>query len=140
MISERTDVFVWVLIAPVIANLILNAILIPKYGLIGAVIATCFAYALGLVLAIIIGRRYYPLPLPVKAFFQIGFACMVMAAIVYNLPMHDSWPDIIHLVLKGGVGIFVYIITSWFINSAGCRGYIKSYIATRRRNDEVYNS
>jgi len=140
MISERTDVFVWVLIAPVIANLILNAILIPKYGLIGAVIATCFAYALGLVLAIIIGRRYYPLPLPVKAFFQIGFACMVMAAIVYNLPMHDSWPDIIHLVLKGGVGVFVYIITSWFINSAGCRGYVKSYIATRRRNDEVYNT
>jgi len=131
MISERTDIFVWILIGPVIANLVLNAFLIPHYGLIGAVIATCISYALGLFLAIIIGRRYYPLPLPVTAFFQIGFACLVMTIVVYNLPVPNTWPDVIQLLIKGGVGAVTYGITSWVINSAGCRVYLKNYMASR---------
>jgi len=129
MISERTDVFVWVLIAPVISNLILNILLIPRYGLIGAVIATCFAYGLGVLLAIIIGRRFYPLPLPIRAFFQISFACLLMAIVVYNLPIPDMWLDIIHLLIKGAVGVFIYIIVSLLINSAGCRSYLKNYVS-----------
>jgi len=127
MISERTDMFVWVLIVPVMINLGLNAILIPQYELIGAVIATCISYTLGFFLAIIIGRRYYPLPLPIKAFFQIVFSCVIMALIVHHLPVNEAWPDIVHLILKGSVGIIVYGITSWVINSAGCRSYIKGY-------------
>ena len=127
MISERTAIFVWVLIAPVISNLILNIILIPQYGLIGAVIATCFAYALGLLLAIVIGRRFYPLPIPVKAFFQISFACLVMAIVVHNLPIAETWLDIIELVIKGSVGAFIYVLVSLLINSAGCRSYLKNY-------------
>jgi len=140
MISERTGAFVWVLIAPVIANLILNAIFIPQYGLIGAVIATCVAYALGLVLAIIIGRRYYPLPLPLKATLQIGFACLMMAIVVYYLPVPEAWLDIIHLIIKGGIGAFVYMIVSWFTNSAGCRDYVKDYISKRQNSLEIHPS
>lgn len=131
MISERTDVFVWVLIAPVVSNIILNIILIPQYGLIGAVIATCFAYALGLTLAILIGRRFYPLPLPIKAFFQISFACLIMAATVFALPIPEAWLDIVHLIIKGSVGALTYGIVSWVINSAGCRSYIKDYLSKK---------
>jgi len=134
MISERTDMFVWILVGPVVANLILNVMLIPEYGLLGAVFATCISYALGLFLAILIGRRYYPLPLPVKAFFQIGLACLGMAAVVYNLPIPDAWPDIIHLILKGGIGAAVYAIISWAMNSAGCRTYVKDYFANKVRD------
>ena len=131
MISERTDIFVWVLVIPVIGNLILNALLIPTYGLIGAVIATCFSYALGLVVALVIGRRYYPLPIPFKSFFQISLSCLLMALIVYNVPVPDHWLDIIHLLIKGSVGVFIYLLVSWSLNSAGCKDFVKAYIATR---------
>jgi len=139
MISERTDVFVWVLIAPVAVNLILNVLFIPQYGLIGAVIATCVAYALGLILAIVIGRRYYPLPIPVKAFFQIGLSCLVMSIVVHNLPVPKTWPDIFHLIIKGGVGASVYGSVSWLINSGGCRSYIKEYFRNKADADAAYN-
>ncbi len=132
IISERTDIFVWILIPPVMINLILNAILIPDYGLIGAVIATCIAYGLGFFLAVLVGRRYYPLPLPVKAFLQIGLSCLVMATVVLALPIPKSWPDVIELALKGTVGALVYGLTSWVINSAECRSYVKEFLASRR--------
>lgn len=131
MISERTDIFVWVLIAPVALNLLLNFLLIPQYGLTGAVIATCFAYALGLLLAILIGRRFYPLPLPIKSFFQISFACLIMALVVYSLPIPETWLDIVHLIIKGSVGALTYGVVSWGLNSAGCRSYIKDYLAQK---------
>jgi len=127
MISERTDMFVLVLIVPVVANLALNILLIPQYGLIGAVFATCFAYGLGLSLAIIIGLRHYPLPLPIKAFLQISIACLLMAIIVHNLPIPDSWLDIAELLVKATIGAVVYFFASWLMNSAGCRQYIKKY-------------
>ena len=133
MISERTDLFIWVLIPPTFVNLALNWVLIPKLGLIGAVIATCLSYFMALIFAIFIGRRHYPLPLPFKALIQISFCCLFMALIVKAVPIPKDWLDLVQLCVMGAIGALSYGAISWIINSGGCRDYIKTALPRRLR-------
>jgi len=125
MLSGQTHKFVWALVAPVILNIGLNFILIPTHGLMGAVWATILSYTLALIIATILGRRDYPLPLPLRAAAEITFCSAIMATAVYLLPLSNMAPGFITLILKGAVGVFVYLIACWMINAANCRTFIK---------------
>jgi len=74
MLSGKTSMFMWAMVPPVVLNIGLNLWLIPVHGLMGAVYATVISYGLGFVLAVAIGRKFYPLPIPVRATLEIGFA------------------------------------------------------------------
>lgn len=124
MLSGKTSAFVWAMVPPVILNIGLNLWLIPRFGLMGAVYATVISYALGMVIAIVLARRNYPLPLPLKATAQVGFACVIMAAIVLNLNFPESWTGPITLVLKAAIGGSAYLSICLFINAANCRALI----------------
>lgn len=132
MLSGNTKMFVWAMVPPVILNIGMNIALIPKYGLMGAVYATVAAYALGLFTAVIVGRRYYPLPLPMKALAQISFACLVMAGVVLALPISETMPDLLEIMVKASVGIAVYGIICFGIDAANCRELIKGLAARVR--------
>jgi len=125
MLSGKTKSFVWVMVPPFVLNIGLNLWLIPIYGLLGAVIATIAAYSLGAIIGFIVARRYYPLPLPVKAILQISFACVVMAAAVLIVPWSQDWPDFVRLLAKAGFGAIIYAMTCWVINAANCRAFLK---------------
>jgi len=124
MLSEKTGMFVWALVPPVIINLTLNFMWIPKYGLIGAVYATLIAYGLGLILTLAIGRRYYPLPMPFKTLGKIIFACVLMALAVRAIPLSPAMPDILELIIKAVIGGIVYGALSLLLNIADCRTLI----------------
>lgn len=133
MLSGHTQMFVWAMVPPVILNIGLNIWLIPTMGLMGAVYATVAAYALGLVISLYVGRKYYPLPIPVRAFFEISFACAVMAGVVHSIPLPDTVPDVIVVLIKAGIGITVYGILCFGINAANCRVFIKTLLAKFRK-------
>lgn len=133
MLSGRTDMFVWAMVPPVILNIGLNLILIPKMQLMGAVWATVAAYALGLVISIIVGRRYYPLPLPLRAAFQVTLACAVMGFVVYYVPVPETTPDFIEIIIRAGVGVPVYVALCLLVNIADCRDLAVAFIEKIRR-------
>jgi len=108
MLSGQTHKFVWALVAPVILNIGLNIALIPIYGLMGAVWATILSYSLALIIATILGRRDYPLPIPVRAAAEIICCSAIMAAAVYVLPLSGMTPGFLTLVIKGTAGVLVY--------------------------------
>lgn len=135
MLSGKPMTFIWALIPPVFLNIVLNFILIPKFGLMGAVYATVIAYMLGLVLAILIGRKLYALPLPVKTTLMILLACGIMAIGVKLTPIPDVWPDWIEMFVMVGIGGFIYLLMVWTLNIANCRTLIKEFIQNRRAND-----
>jgi len=132
MLSGKTEMFVWAMVPPVILNIGLNLWLIPIYGLMGAVWSTVLAYGLGLATALIIGRRYFPIPIPVKAFFQISFACLVMAGIVYGLPISEDMPDFLEIIIKVVVGVTVYGLLCFTADIDGCREIIKTLLGKVR--------
>lgn len=128
MLSGKTAMFVWAMVPPVILNIVLNFILIPRFGLMGAVYATVAAYALGLVISLALGRRYYPLPLPVKAFVQISIACGAMALVVIPINLPAATPDFIAIIIKGSVGAIAYISVCLALNAANCRTLLNGLI------------
>ena len=132
MLSGKTSMFMWAMVPPVILNIALNLWLIPIHGLMGAVYATVISYAVGFVLAVAIARRFYPLPIPVRATLEIGFACACMAVAVLALPDTSRLPDFIALIIKAAIGATVYGTVCMAINAANSRTFIKGLIEKRR--------
>ncbi len=128
MLSGQTQKYVWALVVPVILNLGLNLVLIPKYGLMGAVWATILSYALAIIIATILARRDYPLPIPVRAAVEITACSALMATAVYILPLDNMAPGFVTLVIKGTVGVIVYLLACWILNIADCRTVIRSLL------------
>jgi len=126
MLSGKPMTFIWALIPPVILNLGLNIWLIPIHGLMGAVIATIIAYSLGLVLALVVGRRLYPLPLPFKSFGLISMAAIIMAVGVRLAPISPDWPDWIQVMAMASLGAFIYVSIAYMLNIADCRTLIRT--------------
>ena len=129
MLSGKTHKYVWALVLPVILNLGLNLVLIPKYGLMGAVWSTIFSYTLAIIIATFLGRQDYPLPIPLRAALEIGACSALMAIAVINLPLDGMTPGFITLVIKGAVGIIVYLVSCLLINVADCRTFIRGLIS-----------
>ncbi|MDB2437236.1 polysaccharide biosynthesis C-terminal domain-containing protein [Hellea sp.] len=132
MLSGKTSMFMWAMVPPVVLNIGLNIWLIPLYGLMGAVYATVISYALGFVLAIIVGRRFYPLPIPFRAVLEIGFACGCMALSVLALPDLSQFHDFIALAIKAITGASVYALVCMVINAANSRSFIKNLVEKRQ--------
>ena len=132
MLSGKTSMFMWAMVLPVSLNIGLNLWLIPLHGLMGAVYATVISYGLGFVLAVAVGRRFYPLPIPVRATLEIGFACACMAAAILALPDTSSLPDFVALIIKAGIGASVYGAVCMAIDAANSRTFIKALLAKRR--------
>lgn len=129
LLSGKTDMFVWAMVPPVILNIGLNLYLIPIYGIMGAVAATVASYALGLALSLVIGRKYYPLPLPLKEFMQIALACAVMATVVRLAPIPTDLPDVWRMTLKGIVGMLTYGGVCYAANTANTREIANAFTA-----------
>jgi len=129
MLSGKTQKYVWALVVPVILNFGLNFLLIPEFGLMGAVASTIICYALALIIATYLARQDYPLPIPVKSALQIIACSALMAAAVIALPLGNLQPGFVTLVIKGLVGILVYGLACWLINAADCQTVIRDMVA-----------
>jgi len=135
MLSGKTSAFVWAMIPPVILNIGLNLFLIPQYGMMGAVWATVICYAFACTIAVVLARRYYPLPLPIRAALEISGACLFMAACVYFAPISETWPDFVRLFCKAAIGGAAYLFICLALNIARCRTVLAGIINKFRGSD-----
>ena len=136
MFSGETTEFIWVMVPPVILNLALNMMLVPSFGLMGAVGATLVSYGLAFVMAVMLARKHYPLPWPLRASAEIAFACAVMAVVVLALPLGRMEPGFATLMIKAAAGALAYLATCWAVNAADCRSVITA-VAARLRGRSV---
>ena len=104
-LGRRTQALLAAMAIPAVANLVLNLILIPRFGLDGALWATVASYALGLVASMALGARVLPLPVPWTTLTQVLGATAVMAAAVAALPDLGGWAE---LIVKSSVGAAVF--------------------------------
>ena len=122
-LTRRTGVMALLMSGSALLNLALNLLLIPVFGLQGAAIATVIAYALALVICVVMGRRHFVLPLPWTDWIKAGAATSIMAAAVFILPEAPfAWLD---LISKAGFGITVYGISALWLDIAGCRQWLR---------------
>ncbi len=121
----------WLLIAmaiPAGMNVILNLILVPRFGVMGAAWATAASFGFGMVATMLIGRRVVALPIPWESLARCGVATGIMALAVAQLPAFGGFGE---LVLDAGVGVIVYAAAALTLNAAGVRTVALGLLAKR---------
>ncbi|MFT4251822.1 MAG: lipopolysaccharide biosynthesis protein [Caulobacter sp.] len=126
-LGRRTTMLSVCMAIPAGANLALNLILIPRFGLSGALWATTASYALGAIAAGVLGRRACALPIPWEALAKVGLSSALMAALVMALP---SVGGLFELILKAGLGAATFAGAALLLDAGGARGRLA--VITRR--------
>ena len=128
VLGRRTDRLLLTLCIPAGANVILNLILVPMMGVMGAAIATTTSFAIGLLASIGMGRSIVQMPIPWDTLVRCGIASAAMAAAVLPLP---ALGGVAELILKAGVGAVVYAVVVMVLNAAGVRDLAARLIGAR---------
>ncbi len=128
-LSRRTGVMALITAVPAVLNIALNILLLPSMGLMGAVAATIIAYSLGMVMTTVIGRKHFPLPLPILVAAKTGLACAAMALAVVALPISEELPDLVKLIIMASTGAVVYAIMALILNLVDCRKVLMEKLA-----------
>jgi O-antigen/teichoic acid export membrane protein len=128
-LGRKTRRLLAAMAVPAVANVVLNVLLIPRFGVLGAAWATAASFGLGLVASWAMGRRVMPLPVPWETLVRCGIATAVMAVAVRSLPAIGGFAE---LMLDATVGVIVYAAAALVLNAAGVRDLAGRLIAQRR--------
>lgn len=120
---RRTDLRALMVAIPAIANIGLNLVLIPQFGLMGAVASTVAAYALGVVVMAVAGRRFIALPVDPGVLLKTASASAAMAGAVMLLP---SPGGVLELTAKAIVGAGVYGVVALALDLGGVRSQLRA--------------
>lgn len=117
-LGRKTKRLLLAMAIPAGMNVILNLILVPRFGLMGAAWSTAASFGLGLLATMAIGRRVMPLPIPWENLLRCGIATGIMALAVWRLPAIGGFPE---LVLDASVGAIVYAAAALTLNASHVR-------------------
>lgn len=124
LITQNTRWLLWTNLIVVILNVTLNVLLIPPLGLDGAVAASIATYGFGLILRLVIARRFFPVPLLGSHVLRVLLACGVMAAFLHVAALPAT---LVGLILSMVLGVVAYSISIVLFNVAGSRCWIMNY-------------
>ncbi len=128
VLGRRTERLLLTLCIPAGSNVVLNLLLVPGMGVMGAAIATTTSFAIGVLASVGMGRSIVPMPIPWRTLGQCGLACGVMAAAVWVMPAPGGVGEV---VLKAMVGAIVYAAVVLSLNAAGVRDVVSRIVGAR---------
>jgi len=128
-LGRRTGVMAMLMTGFAVLNLILNAVLIPIWGLMGAAWATVIAYGLALIACAVHGRQIFALPIPVLEWAKAALGCLVMAQGVLLVPEFET--PALQLIIKAITGAALYGSVMLALDGLGCRRWIAGKLKTR---------
>jgi len=128
-LGKKTKRLLIAMAIPAGVNVVLNLILVPRFGVMGAAWATAASFGLGMVATMLIGRRVMALPIPWESLIRCGVATGLMALVVARLPAIGGLGE---LVLDAGVGALVYAAAALTLNAAGVRDVAMRLLTQRR--------
>jgi O-antigen/teichoic acid export membrane protein len=128
-LGKKTRRLLIAMAIPAGLNVVLNLVLVPRFGLMGAAWSTAASFGIGMVATWLIGRRVVALPIPWESLARCGVATGLMALAVSRLPAIGGFGE---LVLDAGVGGLVYAAAALTLNAAGVRDVALGLLARRR--------
>jgi O-antigen/teichoic acid export membrane protein len=79
-LAARTSSMAWTSAIAAVLNLALNLLLIPRFGLWGAAVATVAAYLASTCLLYVVAQRHYPIPYRPRQAILVGFAVVLLGS------------------------------------------------------------
>ena len=115
-LTSSTKIQMFITSVAAITNLILNAILIPIYGLIGAASATAISFFLSLIGSYFYGNRVFEMPsMPWVNVFKVLAAVSIMYFLISNIYFDNFLYQLIIKVLLGGISFLGLLFIMNFI-------------------------
>lgn len=103
---DKVKIVIWSVTGGAIVNILLNILLIPHYGALGAGIATLLAEFAVLALQVIMGRRYFPFSIDSFFNLKIIMASLIMGVLVWlSLQLTDK------IITQFIIGLFVGLVS-----------------------------
>ncbi len=106
LIHKKTKLVMYYTLLASAVNVALNFLLIPKFGLKGAAIATLIAYSILIVMTIMTASKYLRLSVRPRAVLGYIGASIIMMWLLNNI----SWGTFIGLAMKMGAGLSLYAV------------------------------
>ena len=107
--NEKDREFIISVIMGAGINLIINALLIPKFGSIGAAIGTLIAEATVCIVQVVFVYRELPMKKYIFYSFKYVLSGFIMFIIVYNIEF-ISLPPLINILLQVFTGVITYLV------------------------------
>jgi O-antigen/teichoic acid export membrane protein len=104
-LANRNDINAGVWVVMAIVNFVINLVLIPLMGIIGAAIATAISYLLGFLINTYFATKLFKFDIDWQAIVKIVIASLIMSAIIYLM----SPITIIDVAKTTATGVIVYI-------------------------------
>ena len=121
-LAQKTGEQALLMLIPAGVNIVANLVLIPQFGIIGAVAATIISYAIGILVIAGRGRRYVAFPFPFVPFLKILAASLAMWPAIAIIPEFGGWPE---LIAKAIAGAIVYAAAALAIDAGGARSFVQ---------------
>jgi O-antigen/teichoic acid export membrane protein len=122
--GNRRSSLIWVSAATAVITIFLSIVLIPQKGPLGAAIALMIAMIASCLMAAVIGRRTYALPIPIDGTWRVLLCCLVMAIAVYLVPGIGAEK----FFWQVAAGTISYSCAAVALNLLGIRSKILSYL------------
>lgn len=122
-LARRTGLRAALMTVPAGLNIVLNLLLLPALGVMGAVYATVLSYAAGVGLLALVGRSLVALPWPARDAMKTALACLAMWPVIALIPSMPAWPELFAKALAGGAS---FAIAAFALDAGGARGFLNS--------------
>ena len=126
-LARRTRLLLVAMAIPAGANLVLTFVLIPRFGLDGAMWATTASYAIGALASWGLGRRVMALPVPWLDVAKCGLATIGMALAVSLVPAAGGIGE---LAAKAAVGVLAYGALAFLLDASEVRARCADLVRT----------
>ena len=130
--ADRTLYQVWIILAAAVLNVAFNLIAIPRWGINGSAVASVAAYVLSIGLTAWIGRRSFPLPLPIASCGIVLASAGAMAVVLF--PMR-SYIGPIPLAGQIVLGMLIYGTGLLLLNFLGARDQVARRLASKAETE-----
>lgn len=117
-LSKRTTLALYTVLPAGLLNVLLNLLLVPYFGLMGAVYATLATFVVAAAASWHLGRRVYPLPLPVGSLLRVLLACLPLVLVVVILDPASRPLPLCGTILAGAAS---YALAAFVLDIAGVR-------------------
>lgn len=101
-LGRKTIGQLWISLVAAAANLLLNFLWIPKWGILGAAYATVVAYGIALLMSMLWGRKVLLLPIPCKDWLKIAGAVAFMGSVLRSISSQYGWLALCYQIAIGG--------------------------------------
>jgi O-antigen/teichoic acid export membrane protein len=125
----RTELQVLVMAVGAGVNILLNLFLIPTLKLVGAAIATTIAFGAAALISYLLSQKVIPMRMQIEDIAKITFAVILMAGVLYLLPLLPGFWGVIQVLL---VGSGVYLGGLWFLNPSNLQSHVRHVLNSLR--------